>query len=225
MVGNNDLQKIFDRISHLEKNLSAEIIIKEEEGYWGAPSRSFHTEERGCYDNDEEEWHVTVPKIAEPILPIREAAAVELKQIFDTSEWYIARYRAWEVLHLPLIQLIEEKQKWLALLINDLKLPKKGHPENVQKINKARDELDAFGYSGFDLLTIKYKNAILIIAVIIVCALGYLFLPYSHGILYLYRQGIHFPEPTIIIGLTLLAIFVIGKHLIHYLRKAHNQIR
>src|SRR4030042_6992499 len=111
MDKNDNVQKLIRRISLLENDLLARIVIQEEEGYWGEPNRSCHSGERGEYGTDEKGWHVTVPGIYEIDIPKREAAASGLKQLYNTSEWYFARYQAGLALALPKDQLEADRQK------------------------------------------------------------------------------------------------------------------
>lgn len=104
------LEDELKKIDDLQKDLSAEIVVQEEKGYWGPPHRRFHTGERGCYDADEAVWEVTQPRITKPDVKKIESTKTRLQQIYDASEWYCLRYAAGKALSsdIPLDMFVKE---------------------------------------------------------------------------------------------------------------------
>lgn len=89
------LEDVLRKVEDLRRDLSAEIVVKEEEGHFedredrGGPG----DEGRNLYSSDLiPVWIVDHPKIAHPDIKKREAAKLQLQQIYDSSEWYSVKY-------------------------------------------------------------------------------------------------------------------------------------
>lgn len=123
------LEQILRKIDELRRDLSAEILIQEEEGHeepisdhnagWDADSRWIYS--------DETQWVVDKPEIREPDKQKREAARTKLQQIYDSSEWYSARYKAGKALDTPTEKLNEQPDLWLKELEKELDAEKLVH--------------------------------------------------------------------------------------------------
>jgi len=113
------LETVLRKIEDLKKDLYAEIVIQKEEGhrepYWSRPTGSYHRDgDPG--EPDTERWVVDKPKIANPDKQKREAARTELQKIYDSSEWYSARYAAGKGLGLNTNQLSSQVERWVVAL-------------------------------------------------------------------------------------------------------------
>src|SRR3989344_111649 len=95
------LEDVLRRIEDLRTELSAEIVVNEEEGHYAYPlplDRVTYADtdpfERQQYYEENKEWVVDKPRIAKPDTQKRESSNTQLQQIYDSSEWYSARYVA-----------------------------------------------------------------------------------------------------------------------------------
>ena len=84
------LENALARVETLKRDLSAVIVIQEEEGEWHP--RSNGSRDGTHYQEYEDMWCVTRPGITEPDMEKRERTKTQLKQIYETSEWYSVKY-------------------------------------------------------------------------------------------------------------------------------------
>jgi len=87
------LEVVLRRTEDLKRNLTAEVVIQEEK------SHTELVEKASLAGNIWDEWTenetiIDQPRIVKPDTPKREIARTQLQQIYDSSEWYSARYTA-----------------------------------------------------------------------------------------------------------------------------------
>lgn len=87
------LEAVLNKIKNLKNDLSANL--KEEEGHFhtvvgGMAARGCHVSGYDKQNYEEEEW--VVDKSAVPDTNKRELARKQLQQIYESSDWYSARY-------------------------------------------------------------------------------------------------------------------------------------
>jgi len=116
------LEQTLAEVERLRRNLFKEIVIQEggvkeveyyEPGY-SLGVDSYVEERRGVEE-------VYTERITPPDTERREAAKEQLQQIYDSSEWYSARYIAGRILD---IDVNDNLSKWIDEICNKLKLPK-----------------------------------------------------------------------------------------------------
>jgi len=115
-----DLEFVLRQVEILKGDLKAftdEIIEPAVESY--GYHRTFHTEERGCpMPGEEEYWAIDKPAKYAPDTKKREEARIQLNKIYDSSEWYSARYLAGITLRVYLEHLNEQITQWLTEISN-----------------------------------------------------------------------------------------------------------
>ncbi|MFH1053481.1 MAG: hypothetical protein V1740_03630 [Candidatus Woesearchaeota archaeon] len=88
-----DLKDTMDHIDGLIEGLTAEHIVKKEQGHWGF-GRRFHTEERGVPGSDEkEEWIIDKPAQKRPNISKRDESRRELSHLFHSCDYFSGRYK------------------------------------------------------------------------------------------------------------------------------------
>src|SRR3989338_7872807 len=102
------LEVVLRKVESLRSGLIAEICVggHQEEGKWVGGSRDGSNP---GYWEDEPGW---VNDYA-PDTQKREATRTELQQIYDSSEWYSARYVAGTALSIPKHQLETQINQWI----------------------------------------------------------------------------------------------------------------
>ena len=98
------LEAELGKVSSLERDLSAEVIVSPEEGHFEhRVYRKLTKEERDArYDLSdafEDVWIIDKPEERAPDIQRRQSARAKLQQVYDSSEWYSARYVAGKVLN------------------------------------------------------------------------------------------------------------------------------
>jgi len=87
------LEDVLSHVESLRKDLGAEIVVNRGKGHW----------ENVCLiDNSygiwvssyEDQFVIDEPRIAHPDTERREKAKKDLEQVYDSNEWYSARYVA-----------------------------------------------------------------------------------------------------------------------------------
>ena len=128
------LEEELARVEDLRKDLSAEIVIQKEEGHYENrnPSGTCSHKHYGggdsvgywftCEECDGDVRTVDKPKIAEPDTKKRELARQILQQIYDSSDWFSAKYISGEILEDKTLN--EKCNSWLNELERTLNATK-----------------------------------------------------------------------------------------------------
>jgi len=137
------LEKTLGHVESLRRDLSANI--QEETGYWdevitgGSRGGNWYTGEDVYF----------VEQKAIPNTEKREVARKELQQLYDSSEWYSARYAAGYALNQYDEKLNDKICLWLDELKRKLELPKyevKGVRRETTMINECNEDGDEIPY-------------------------------------------------------------------------------
>lgn len=76
------------RIRQLERDLAAEIVVKEEEGHKETRVGDTTGDYPSRFYSGEEMWIIDKPRITKADTQKREAARQQLQKIYDNSKWY-----------------------------------------------------------------------------------------------------------------------------------------
>ena len=108
------LEVVLRKVEDLRSDLSAEIVHQEEEGHYEAVDPRYgYNQEFARRGLKKERWVLDKARIAEPDTKKREVAKVELQKVYDSSEWYSARYTAGVALKVNTEELDEQIRSWL----------------------------------------------------------------------------------------------------------------
>jgi len=168
------LEDVLMQVERLRGNegLCAEIVLQEEEGHWSGPQLGEEVYAKGGYyagsspwgslpGEKAPSWIVDKPRITEPNIKKREVAREQLKNASKSSENYIKKYLAIEILSNPrhlssmLEEVIEKLKKDLNAgsyeertgvgtiqsSYNQYGPPLEDFIPNIEIQNKAREEL------------------------------------------------------------------------------------
>jgi len=111
------LEDVLVQVEKLRRDLSAEIVVQEEEGH-----RFSLDELTGTGGSDAiwvraehavGNWIVDKPEITKPDTQKQEPARQKLQQLYDISEWYSARYIAGRALGINEDTLFQQIQEWI----------------------------------------------------------------------------------------------------------------
>ncbi len=116
-----NLEKIIKKVKKSEKDLSAEVT--REEYVTVAYQVTNHFIGTGSSYVDEESNELRT--VTKPDTEKRENARKELQQIYDSSEWFGARYIAGKLLHIDQILFNNSLEEWLDDLRIEINLPGK----------------------------------------------------------------------------------------------------
>ena len=113
------LEVVLRKVGDLKRDLSAEVIIQEEkghyehsEGVWVGGSRGGSNP--GYYETEpSESFVVDQYEIKAPDTQKIESARTQLQQIYDSSDWYSARYVAGKTLNIDIPILAVQVNKYL----------------------------------------------------------------------------------------------------------------
>jgi len=154
-----DLETSLRKVEDLRRDLSAEIVVQDEES---------HIEQKAIYDvtgsrdgahaaNVEyiDENIIDKPRITKPDTQKREAARQALQQLYGYSEWYSARYSAGKELGQTL-QIKEKVNLWLADLVKRVNEKK---DEKIEATEKVQEEAFViFAMSQYVLIVEKKQE-------------------------------------------------------------------
>jgi len=91
----DSLEAVLRKVADLGRDMSAEIVVQEEISHEEAIPGSDRGSGPCSFDKVwDYEYIIDKPRITEPDAQKREAAEQKLQQIYDSSEWYSARYVA-----------------------------------------------------------------------------------------------------------------------------------
>ncbi len=130
-----NLEDVLRQIEDLRRELGADVVVQKEVGHFkytgpkGDEARHLASLNGRC--EEYEEWIVDVHEKKAPDTQRREFAKKQLQQVYDTSEWYSARYVAGGSLG---IDANSQLESWIEILKNDLNSEKvvEGHYENQE---------------------------------------------------------------------------------------------
>ncbi len=129
----NVLKAAIRKVEQLRRDLSAEIVIQEEDGHFEDIDATPRNPDWGGYANCadmsyepiyEKRWIVDKPAVKEPDTEKREAAKVELQQIYVLSKWFSVRYRTGKALDISDAELNDNMISWTKILGVDRDKPK-----------------------------------------------------------------------------------------------------
>ncbi len=107
------LEDAFGQVLKLERDLSAVIVHQEEVGHYEQEKQHLD------YYEVDNFYYVDIPRIAEPDVQKRDAARQQLQQVYDTSNWYSARYVAGRAFGAEVNSQAIDWIEQLAKVIND----------------------------------------------------------------------------------------------------------
>lgn len=113
------LEDVLMQVERLRGDLSAVIVIKEEEIIDGGTWHDVISYTWGYYGPD-----VIIPRVTEPDTPKQESARQQLQEVYDSSEWYTARYWAGRYLGIKDENISQNMEIWLKSLRERAWLPR-----------------------------------------------------------------------------------------------------
>ena len=122
MATQQKLEEVLMQVEKLRKGLSAEIVVQEgkghEDGYvgWGDGKYQHYVDER--------HWVEDQPRVAHPDTDKQEESRQRLQQVYDSSQWYSARYVAGRAIGKNNAELDSKIDGWLGDLYERAWLPK-----------------------------------------------------------------------------------------------------
>ena len=125
----DDLETTLKKVEDLRRDLSAEIVVEEAvthlgylhevpKGLRGDEGRHLSLEEIQYYQEQGE--IVDRSAVMGPDMQKREAAKIQLQQVYNSSEWYSARFEARGALNINNKPLEDELKEWIQQLSDDL---------------------------------------------------------------------------------------------------------
>lgn len=117
----NTLENNLKAVEALRRDLSAIISVeKGTEGYW----KEDHVGTRGgSCDTIIDVYIEGTPDVTKPDIETREKAKAELKQMYNSSDWYSARYAAGKALKMPKEELYSDLKTWVEKLSSEMRPP------------------------------------------------------------------------------------------------------
>jgi len=140
------LEATIGEVRKWTKNLIAKIIIQERKSHWETDWSD--AGKLSGYDRQTAEKEVEIidqPEISEPDVKKREEANKRLREIFETSKWYSARYLAGKVSYGIVIPF----ESWLSELEKELWATFPSRQERRELSNRQYGDRDSGGYAAW----------------------------------------------------------------------------